>query len=137
MEHTDVGDYRHAHEPAPTFVSMAAPLNAKGQLTAPGGQILHIDSSGHVLNEKNERCDLYGRPTRPRGARANRSSKNRGWNRRWIATPVQPPPTVDELEGHPQAQGEGQPQALGAGSSSSTDCWTVDVWSAYSAHTKK
>ena len=30
MAHTDVGDYRHAREPAPTFISMAAPLNAKG-----------------------------------------------------------------------------------------------------------
>ena len=71
MAHTDVGDYRHAHEPAPTFISMAAPLNAKGQLSGPGGQILHIDSSGHVLNENNERCDLHGRITRPGGARTN------------------------------------------------------------------
>ena len=179
MAHTDVGDYRHAHEPAPTFVSMAAPLNAKGQLTGPGGQILHIDSSGHVLNEKNERCDLHGRLTRPRGARSkasgekyqmkywnctkrpglvtkawqwgddwraddwnNNAWENWGWNQRWIATPVPPPPPVDDPEGQPQAQREGQPQALGAGSSSSTDCWasqgwTVDEWSAYFAHTKK
>ena len=74
MAKTDVGeDCTHASEPAPTFVSLATPLNSKGQLVAPGGQILHIDSSGHVLNANNERCDLHGRPTRPRGCRGSKS----------------------------------------------------------------
>ena len=34
---------------------------------------LHIDTSGHVLNEAGVRCDLNGRPTRARGCKGKGS----------------------------------------------------------------
>ena len=66
-------------EPAPTFVSMAAPENAHRSFLLPGadGVVLHVDSSGHFLNDEGQRCDAYGRVTRPRGVRGAGTEKRR------------------------------------------------------------
>ena len=69
-------------EPAPSFISEAVPANSKGAMRLPDGQVLHVDSSGHVINEQGQRCDMQGRPTRARGV-AGSGIKKKQERERW------------------------------------------------------
>ena len=77
--HSDVRDDRPRGGPAATVVSMAAPPDKDGIIKTKGGERLTIDLGGHLRNAEGLRCDYYGRPTKPRGAKGAKSSERRGW----------------------------------------------------------
>ena len=80
--HTLHSDMRYDRPAAArSFISVPAPATKAGALTTPGGEILHIDLSGHCRNEAGVRVDMYGRPTKPRGCKGSASSRR--YNDAW------------------------------------------------------
>ena len=65
---------------APTVVSLAAPPNKDGVILTRGGEKLSFDSAGRLINSSGQRCDIYGRITKARGAKGRNSSNRRGWD---------------------------------------------------------
>ena len=61
----------------PTITSVPAPPNQKGEVLTTGGELLHWNDAGFLVNSRGERCDCYGRLTKARGAKGNAAKQRR------------------------------------------------------------